>query len=84
MKDLVDAWKYVVCEGKVDEDGMPTSALGMSGKPARPTNANQIYIQPSDHKDEAVNAANMKAAVESCLQHGHRLCLQLHKIAGLA
>ena len=84
MKDVVDAWKYVVRHGEVDLDGMPTSALGMSGVPSRPTNGSQIYIQPADEQDVHLNNLNMVAAVESCLQHKHRLCLQLHKIAGLA
>lgn len=83
MRHLVDAWKYVVKAGEVEEDGMPSSALGMSGRPARPINNEQIYIQPLDSKDPEENQAHMKAAVESCLKHGHRLCLQLHKIAGL-
>lgn len=83
MGSLVDAWKYVVKDGEVEEDGMPSSALGMAGRPARPINDQQIYIQPLDSKDPEENQAHMKAAVESCLKNGHRLCLQLHKIAGL-
>ena len=83
MDVLVDAWKYVVRAGEIEPDGMPTSALGMSGIPARPMNTHQIYIQPADEKDLSQNTANMKAAVDSCLKHGYRLCLQLHKIAGL-
>jgi organic radical activating enzyme len=83
MKWAVGAWKYVVRAGEIEPDGMPTSALGMSGIPARPMNNGQIYIQPADEKDPEQNQLNMKAAVESCITHGHRLCLQLHKIAGL-
>lgn len=83
MQSLVDAWKYVVRDGEVEADGLPTSALGMAGTPARPTNDSQIYVQPLDEKDVRNNARNMQVAVDSCLVHGHRLCLQLHKIAGL-
>lgn len=83
MRYVVDAWKYVVREGEVAPDGLPTSVLGMSGSPARPTNSNQVYVQPADEQDADKNRANMKVAVDSCLLHRHRLCLQLHKIAGL-
>lgn len=82
----IDAYKYVVQAGFVDEkDGLPTSALGNTSPPARPKGAkfNRIYIQPLDQGDEKLNADNMKAAVESCLTFGYTLCLQMHKYAGL-
>ena len=79
-----DAWKYVVSADAVDEkDGLPTSALGMKKPPARPLNSEQVYIQPCDDHDPVKNTANMHAAIRSCLKFGYRLCLQVHKIAGL-
>ena len=30
------------------------------------------------------NKANLEAVVQSCLKYGHRLCIQIHKLAGLA
>ena len=80
-----DAWKYVVASGQVEEDGMPSIALG-SMRPARPymgTPKHKIYMQPLDEQDAVRNAANMQTAVDLCLKHGWRLCLQVHKIAGL-
>ena len=81
--EFVDAWKYVVEAGKVDTDGLPLSALGMKQVPAKPTNDKPVYIQPLDSQNHEINLANQKAAVESCMEHGYRLCLQVHKIVGL-
>ncbi len=89
-KDLmprIDAYKYVVEAGFVDEaDGLPLRALGSScpvGKPPAWFDPNSIYIQPCDEVHAAPNSRNLKAAVDSCLKFGYRLCLQMHKIAGL-
>lgn len=81
--EFVDAWKYVVEEGQIDKDGLPLSALGMGQVPAKPTNDKPVYIQPLDSQDPQRNLANQRAAIESCMEHGHRLCLQVHKIVGL-
>lgn len=79
--DLVHSWKYVLRHDAVDSaDGLPTSALGMNSKPARPTNGNCVYVQPCDDKDPAINKLNMDAAVSSCMKFGYRLCLQIQKI----
>jgi 7-carboxy-7-deazaguanine synthase len=83
----VDAWKYVVEAGFIDEnDGLPLRALGSScpvGKPPIGIDPRHIYIQPCDQVHQAPNSRNLKAAIDSCLKHGYRLCLQMHKIAGL-
>lgn len=87
----IDCLKYVVEDGQVDpDDGLPTSVLGGS-RPWRPSpthietlrRTGSLYVQPCDHQDPVKNAANMKAAVDSCLKFGYRLCLQMHKYAGL-
>lgn len=87
----VDAWKYVLQHGHVDpEDGLPTSALGMGMKVARPfghdghlLQPRPVYVQPMDAQNREENDLNMKAAVESSMKHGYKLCLQLHKICHL-
>lgn len=84
MEHAVDAWKYVLRADSVSQtDGLPVSALGMKGRPARPMNDAPVYIQPCDDKDEELNALNTKAAVDSCLKYGYLLCLQIQKIVGL-
>ena len=79
-------FKYVLEAAHIcPEDGLPLSVLGNKVKVARPPSGFQgdIYVQPIDVQDEKLNASHMKATVESVLKHGHRLCLQLHKIVGL-
>lgn len=86
MRDRVDAWKYVARDADIaPSDGLPIIALGHSnrGGLARPTNEAPVYLQPMDEQDEHINVFNTKAVVESCLKHGHRLCLQMHKIVGV-
>lgn len=84
----VGAWKYVADADNISEvDGLPTQALEhpCGGRLARPP-ANHpapVYLQPVDHKNIAKNARAQAAVVQACLRHGHRLCLQLHKIVGL-
>lgn len=79
------ALKYVVAFDMVSEDGLPLSALGMPNKPARPPEGwnRPVYIQPLDSKDSAENAEHMRAAVESSLQFGYILQLQVHKYIGV-
>lgn len=83
----IDAYKYVARAADISpDDGLPFIALGHSvaGALARPAFLNvPVYLQPMDEQDEQLNAANTKAVVESCLRHGHRLCLQMHKIVGV-
>lgn len=86
LRDRVDAWKYVTTDYDIaPSDGLPIIALGHSnrGGLARPTNEAPVYLQPMDEQDDKLNAANTKAVVESCMRHGHRLCLQMHKIVGV-
>lgn len=86
MWDWVDAVKYVVEAGYIDEDGLPLSSVGPQyGRPARPPEGwkGDIYVQPLDFQDRAENLMNVQAAVESCMTHGYRLCLQVHKLVGL-
>jgi organic radical activating enzyme len=88
----ISAYKYVVrapgnLGGLIFSDGLPYSALGHpvgSSGVARPHNKTvPVYIQPCDEKDETRNAENTLAAVGICLEHGHTLAIQIHKLVGL-
>lgn len=80
------AFKYVLRAGEVDpEDGLPTRALlhPARGGVARPRPGAPVYVQPMDEGDEAANAANLQACIDSVMKHGHRLQIQLHKQIGM-
>ncbi len=91
-KDLwrhIKALKYVLHADEIDpEDGLPIRALqhGAVPKVARPPEwwRGEIYVQPIDVQDLVENARHLKAAVESAMKFGYRLCLQTHKIIGVA
>ena len=86
LHERINAWKYVARADDISPvDGLPTIALGHSnrGGLARPTNDAPIYLQPMDEQSCVKNKLNEQAVVESCLKHGHRLCLQMHKIVGV-
>ena len=80
------AFKYVLRTGEIATDGLPTRALGHPASPhvARPRKGAPVYVQPMDEQDEARNAANLAAAIDSCTTHGYTLQLQIHKIIGVA
>lgn len=79
------AFKYVVDSGSgVLADGLPASILhGM--EPARPPKdfVGDIFLSPMDEGCPDANARNLAVAVRSCLSHGYRLQVQLHKLASL-
>lgn len=79
-------FKYVVTDGEILDDGLPSHVLGHGASPfvGRPFNlrGRQIYIQPSDLKDDTINKRNIDSAVKSCMEHGHILQLQIHKLIG--
>lgn len=86
LAEMVSAWKYVLDADHVDPvDGLPTTTLHGPGIVARPPRWNlaPIYVQPLDVNDPAENARNLDAVVKTCMKHGYRLCLQMHKIIGL-
>jgi organic radical activating enzyme len=87
---LITAYKYVVRAGHVAEDGLPDEEPQQFKKTpvARPEpnwtgGIPPIYISPWDEYDGEKNAANIKAAVESCFQHGYKMSLQVQKIVNL-
>lgn len=82
----VDAYKYVLTAGQVDEeDGLPLSVLGNGIRPARPPSSLiPVYVAPADNKNEKENEENLRVAVQSVLKHGYVLSIQTQKIAGLS
>lgn len=85
----ITALKYVGKHDNLDPlDGLPISALNhpVKGKLFRPPVdfPGTVFLQPVDEQDEHTNLLNQQAVIQSCMKYGHRLCLQLHKIIGLA
>jgi len=92
----IKAFKYVVSHDSVAEDDLlPLTALGHSATPrlfrepkehlnGMPRPRKTIYIQPADHGNSEDNAKSMDAAIRAVLVHGYTLCLQIHKIIGVA
>lgn len=84
----IKAFKYVLHADSIDSDGLPILALEHSASPrvARPPESftGDIFVQPIDVQDEVENRRHLNAAVNSAMKHGYRLCLQVHKIIGVA
>lgn len=82
----IDCYKYVLSAKDVDpKDGLPSIVLG-GVRPARPpdwTNKELVYLQPMDSQNERENQANLEATVKSCLDHGWRFGMQIHKFIGV-
>tara|TARA_R100001594_G_scaffold56878_1_gene90818 strand:+ start:3637 stop:4359 length:723 start_codon:yes stop_codon:yes gene_type:complete len=83
------SWKYVLDSDNLAEDGLPhiPPQPGLTHKylarpPANVPNY-EIFIQPCDRQDDSSNRANLEAVRNSCLQHGYRASVQLHKLAGV-
>ena len=94
------AYKYVLDSDHISEDdGLPTSVLGMPAAPARPHLGfeGDVYVQPADepthrnplHEYDGTepenykNDENLAATIKSAMKYGYRLCIQTHKIIGL-
>lgn len=89
LMPFVKALKYVgTAESLSDVDGLPNSALNnpTTGPLQRPPVdwTGEVFLQPVDEQDPVANQRNLDAVVQSCMKYGYRLCLQMHKIAGLA
>lgn len=85
IAEHADAWKYIIAQGNVADDGLPLSVLDKQNKSmvARPGNDAAVYLQPQDSHDEKRNAHNAKACVKSILQYGYTLSFQSHKYLGI-
>jgi len=79
--------KYVATADSIMDDGLPRHALEHpnGGQLPRPPQdwEGTVYLQPVDEKDIFKDAANLQAVVKSCMRHGYRLCLQIHKLIGV-
>jgi len=80
--------KYVANANEiVSSDGLPKTALGHSAGPglARPPLGwhRPVYLQPQDDKDPEFNYNNLKAVITSCMENGHILQLQVHKLINM-
>jgi organic radical activating enzyme len=94
IQPFIVAYKYVLDRDHIDPtDGLPTSVLGMPGAPARPFDdfEGEVYVQPADQEPHASgwahrgeNRKNLDATIDSAIKYGYRLCVQVHKVAGLA
>lgn len=94
VERFITAYKYVLDANHIDpRDGLPTSVLGLPAAPARPHDRfdGEVYVQPAEETSlgESLlkgtqNRLNLDAAINSAMKFGYRLCLQVHKIAGLA
>ena len=84
----IKALKYIIEANSILTDGLPIRALGHpnTGKVARPPKgfSGTVYVQPADSQDEEKNQQNLKETIESTISHGYTLCLQIHKIIGVA
>lgn len=85
------AWKYIIrSEGNDPMDGLPIANTQVKGGPladlCRPPDGfpkHHVYLQPMDTQETMPNLMNQQTAVNLCLEHGYRLCLQTHKIVRL-
>lgn len=92
LAPYIKALKYVATVDSLanSEDGLPTHALehpngGMLARPPLGFEGD-IFLQPVDEQDYrrgGNNEKNLAAVVKSCMDHGYRLCLQVHKIIGV-
>lgn len=92
---LCSHWKYIASDTNLSPvDGLPDASTqkdndglldGKAGlfRPNRDT-FHTIWLQPMDAGlDTAKTARNTQAAINSCLKHGYRLSIQIHKTVGL-
>ena len=82
----IHCYKYILKAGDVAKNGLPLHALTYSVPVPHPPQDHKqnIFLQPLDEEDEVSNLNNLKATVDSCLEHGYTLSLQLQKYIGLS
>lgn len=88
MEDSAHFFKYILDHRHIDpKDGLPSDSLGMgmAYPPYRPDKLEpeSIFLNPMDTGNADDNKRNVDAVVASCLKHGYRLGLQIHKLVGL-
>lgn len=87
LQPHIAALKYVLRAGNGGEDGLPITALNLpiNGRLARPwpSFTGPVYLQPEDEKNQAANRNNIAAVVNSVLEFGYILQLQVHKFVNV-
>jgi 7-carboxy-7-deazaguanine synthase len=83
----IDVYKYAGNHTNLDpDDGLPNTQLGDNRGPVglyRAPHNSDIYLQPLDSGTHFFNRMAQEAVVTSCITHGHKLCIQIHKIIGV-
>lgn len=86
----ITAWKYVCAWNTLlfSKNGLPDVALdhptGSKGLFHPPDHDKRpVYLSPADVKDDTENLSNLQSTVKACLNHGHFLSIQTHKLARL-
>jgi 7-carboxy-7-deazaguanine synthase len=85
------AFKYIIRKGETSaDDGLPMMSTQSEGEPAtiaRPLIFRippvPVYVQAMDEQDPVKTQANVEWAASIVLEHGYRLSVQTHKIAGV-
>lgn len=84
----ISAFKYVIGADDADpEDGLPSRSTQKPGRAMRlfrPQSGAPIFVMPRDDGNPADNARNRAACTQVALKFGYRLCLQMHKLVGIA
>ena len=77
-------FKYVIgAEDKDSYTGLPIASTQGAGKPPPEILSSRPQLTPRDDNDVEKNKANMETAVYLCKKFGHRLNIQVHKVAGI-
>lgn len=95
VRDYCLHWKYIVRADSADVNGLPTllptqpndhARAGkryVYGRGLHSDEGETIWLQPCDDDDPDTARANLDYAVRLCMEYGHRLCIQQHKVIGL-
>lgn len=78
-------YKYIYGEGDTFDTWFvsETQNVGQKIRLFRPSKFDVVWVQPRDDQDPIKNRRNTELARDLCLEHGFKLCLQIHKIVDL-
>jgi 7-carboxy-7-deazaguanine synthase len=84
----IGAFKYVIGADDTDPaDGLPcasTQKRGQATRLFRPPVGVPVFVMPRDDGNAEASARNRHACTHVALTFGYRLCLQVHKLVGVA
>jgi organic radical activating enzyme len=84
----IGAFKYVIGAGDTDpDDGLPCASTQKPGRVTRlfrPPAGVPVFVMPRDDGNTQDNARNLHACTQVAMTFGYRLCLQVHKLIGVA